>query len=210
MSLQNGVTIYLKVLANTEKSLLIYECFFDIISNVIDEECYYESLKILEYLRKKFYRLDIKLNSIATGTIPNTEVVPVLRECWPKKTEAEIEELYSALVLDQPEKIVSYKWVFESEHDSLFYNVVREMVFQETDDYIEGLSSVIEDLFSKNGSFTEFSKVQFRNGIKVFDKSKTSDDVEALVSRGYGNCLTDTLSLSTFLSNLQRRPCFMG
>ena len=47
--------------------------------------------------------------------------------------------------MDQPGEMTSYKWIFEQENDSLFYNVVRESVFIETDNYIDelGVSLVI-------------------------------------------------------------------
>ncbi|KAI9208160.1 uncharacterized protein BJ171DRAFT_595969 [Polychytrium aggregatum] len=181
--------------------------FIDVLDGVVSERVYHHQKQMIARLKDAFYRYDVTLNEgRAKGTIPKSKVPSIFEEIWgPLKTQKQIEYLTSALDSDQPGPVVTYRWLFHSDEDCMFIDVVKEQEIEIRDEYIVGLLSALNSMFKDN----KLSALDYSRCINKYDPEKRKADVDRLLSDGFGTStqevkLRSMIEKDKFLANLRK------
>eukprot|EP00842_Homolaphlyctis_polyrhiza_P003766 jgi/Hompol1/4390/HPOL_003626-RA len=182
------------------------QLFYEILNDEVDEEVHHRIQMGLERLKSMFYRLDLQLHDgKARGFVPRNEVSAALKRFWPQKTDVQQE------MLANPGSMVTYRWLFESEGDSVFLDVVREQENEERAAYIQGLEKQFEELSNDRVvSVNDVARI-----LAQFDPDKRKKDLDEYLVRGFATSLEDlkaktTIEKEAFIKNLKRGVLVYG
>ncbi|KAI8593023.1 hypothetical protein BDZ88DRAFT_476679 [Geranomyces variabilis] len=203
------------------------ECllFYHILDDSLDEQVYHHQSHKIERLKDLFYRLDVDLHEgKGRGIVPKSDVMAALKTHWPNKTDVQMLQLSQALDADQPGNNLTYRWLFQSDVECMFLDIVREQEMEMREKYLTGLT----DLFCTSlrtesqktrtreniGTF-RLTVLDYTRGITRFDPTKPKADVEKLLSRGFGGPVAQlksraAIEVATFLKNIGRNIICYG
>ncbi|KAI8918748.1 hypothetical protein BC831DRAFT_516103 [Entophlyctis helioformis] len=172
------------------------QLFHDILNDDVHEEVYHKMQATMERLKNVFYRLDLHLHDgKARGFVPRRDVMLALKKFWPAKSEQQREMLENALESDQPGPNITYRWLFESDGDSVFLDVVREQENEERAAYIQGLQTLFDN-FSKDDTL---SATDIARLLAMFDADKRKRDLDEYLVRGFGVSGLDMIKAKTMI-----------
>ncbi|KAJ3157424.1 Translin-associated factor X-interacting protein 1 [Geranomyces michiganensis] len=192
--------------------------------HVLNEVYHHQQHKI-ERLKDLFYRLDVDLHEgKGRGIVPKADAMAAMKAHWPNKTDVQMLQLSQALDADQPGSNLTYRWLFQSDVECMFLDIVREQEMELREKYLTGLT----DLFGTSlrmesqkvrtreniGTF-RLTVLDYTRGITRFDPSKPKADVDKLLSRGFGAPVAQlksraAIEVSAFLKNIGRNIICYG
>ncbi|KAJ3281407.1 SWI SNF, matrix associated, actin dependent regulator of chromatin, sub d, member 3, partial [Borealophlyctis nickersoniae] len=182
------------------------ECqlFYEILNGNLDEQVYHSQKRIIEHLKTTLYRHDMQLHEgRARGILPKSAVVDAVKEVWPRKTAAELEQLQHALDADQPGPTATYRWLFQNDAECMFLDIVREQEMEMRNRYISELSEVLLSMLQTQKNKTDDSKglaafrltaVDASRALARYDAEKSRKEVDTYVARGFGVAVGDVKS----------------
>nr|KAJ3421506.1 Translin-associated factor X-interacting protein 1 [Polyrhizophydium stewartii] len=202
------------------------QLFYDILNDGVEEEVYHRVQLCIERLKNVFYRLDLHIHDgKARGFVPRAELMIALKKFWPSKSDQQREMLENdclsrrenltidaqALDSDQPGSSITYRWLFESEGESIFLDVVREQEIEQRTQYIQGLQKLF-DAFSKDPSLTVSDAAKI---LAQFDPDKRKADLDEYLARGFDQPAEllkpkTMIAKDQFLKNLRRNVLVFG
>lgn len=120
-------------------------------------------------------------------------------------------DIWKALVLDQSGDMIIYRFLFDSEGDSMLLETLKKQLKEDRDLYIKE----IEESITKTSRDDTLSAFEADQLMREKDPQKKHEDVEKIVARGFGVELADlkpkiTISKRKFVDNLKRRSLFKG
>ncbi|KAI8816436.1 uncharacterized protein EV422DRAFT_293783 [Fimicolochytrium jonesii] len=119
------------------------ECllFYDILTEQLNEDVHHHQTRQMERLKNHFYRHDVDLHEgKARGIVPKENAIEGLRSYWPEKTQKQLEQLRHAMDADQPGPNLTYRWLFQTDSDCMFLDIVQEQEMEMREIYIAGLT----------------------------------------------------------------------
>ncbi|KAJ3060629.1 hypothetical protein HDU99_005841 [Rhizoclosmatium hyalinum] len=134
-----------------------------------------------------------------------------MRQFWPEKTENQLLALKNAMDADQPGEVLSYSWLFSSDSDSVFLDLLKEQENELRESYIRGIQAAI----TAGSRDTKFSSQDVMRGLVLYDSEKPREDLDKYLVRGFALELEaikpkTMIELSLFLSNLKRGALWHG
>ncbi|ORY39383.1 hypothetical protein BCR33DRAFT_788390 [Rhizoclosmatium globosum] len=187
------------------------QLFSNVLEGHADEEVFHQLQETIELLKNMFYKCDMALNSTSCGTLPKGECHKLMRQFWPEKTENQLLALKNAMDADQPGEVLSYSWLFSSDSDSVFLDLLKEQENELRESYIRGIQAAI----TAGSRDTKFSSQDVMRGLVLYDSEKPREDLDKYLVRGFALELEaikpkTMIELSLFLSNLKRGALWHG
>ncbi|KAJ3021663.1 Translin-associated factor X-interacting protein 1, partial [Thoreauomyces humboldtii] len=201
------------------------ECllFYQILTDSLDEAVYHHQSQRLERLKDVFYRLDVGLHEgKGRGIVPKEDAMQALRTHWPGKSDTQMMQLSHALDADQPGKSLTYRWLFQSDVECMFLDIVREQEMELREKYLTGLTDLFCSSLRHDPTTAAKSKsalhptapatfrlmtLDYTRGITRFDATKSKAEVEALVAKGFGTTVVKpraAVEVAVFLKNIAK------
>ncbi|KAJ3104529.1 Translin-associated factor X-interacting protein 1 [Phlyctochytrium bullatum] len=180
--------------------------FHEIVTDSLDEEVYYTQQAMIEHLKTAFQKYDtIKHEGRPRGILLKAEVVPILREFWPWKTDEQLNQLIGAIEADQSGDIITYQWLFHHDSDPLFLEIVREQDMEARDKYINTLEEKIRSITKD----PRVSASDLLRCLSTCDPLKPRRDIDAYLSRGFAQPVEaikprSMITVELFLRNLKK------
>ncbi|KAJ3023452.1 UNVERIFIED_CONTAM: Translin-associated factor X-interacting protein 1 [Siphonaria sp. JEL0065] len=185
--------------------------FSKVLEGTINEEVFHHLQETIELLKSVFYKCDMNLNKTCCGSLSKTECLKLLKQFWPEKSKQQLEALKHALDSDQAGETVSYSWLFNSDSESSFLDLVKEQENDLRESYIKGLQAAIQTVTRD----PKCSSQEIMHGLMMYDHDKPKDDLERYMARGFG-CEFEAIKpksmvdLAVFFGNLKRGVLWFG
>ena len=193
--------------------------FLAILNGELDEEVYHDQLDMLENLEENFAREDLKRNGKKapsgvkkpSGKLKRVHFWQVVRRLFPAKSEERLYELSKGLEEDvQGAKLITYKAIMAEDSEGNqgeFVETLRQQYLDERREYVEDMKEAL--LLEDRDNTGKVNAVQARNAFRVFDRNKSSKEVEQHLAKGFG-IPADRLfenpytQMDEFLKNVQK------
>ncbi|KAJ3044524.1 Translin-associated factor X-interacting protein 1 [Rhizophlyctis rosea] len=210
------------------------QLFFGILTDTMEEEVYHHQTQTIERLKTMFYRMDMDLHEgKARGVVPKAAGVEMLKRAWTQKDERQFGELSNALDADQPGAMLTYRWLFQSDAQSMFLDIVREQEMELREAYLNGVaSSLLSSLQAMSAApppgttpttktpieqlrTFKVSSLDAQRALARHDPQKTKKGLDTLVARGFGVKVGEVklravIGGDKFVENLRRGVLYFG
>ncbi|KAJ3195745.1 Translin-associated factor X-interacting protein 1 [Irineochytrium annulatum] len=179
--------------------------FFEILTGNMEEEVYHHQQAMIERVKSALQKHDTIINDgRAKGVLSKQDAALVLKEFWPGKTEADLDQLRNAIDADQPGDLITYQWLFQSDVDSLFLEIVREQ-------YMDTREKYLREFTAKVGTITKDPRVSATDLARALHAFGERDrrELDAMVARGFKMSMDAIkprlmIELDVFVKNIGR------
>ncbi|KAI9098783.1 hypothetical protein DFS34DRAFT_89456 [Phlyctochytrium arcticum] len=198
--------------------------YLEILIGHFTEDVYHHQARTIENLKNLLYRKDMDVHEgKPRGILMQQDVLAVVKEFWPDKSVAQLEQLQKALEADQPSSNITYRWLFQSDVESMFLDIVREQEMDMRKTYAskfaEALSTVLRSDASKAlkdiPASMKLTALDYTRSLTRCDPTKTKEDVENMVGQGFGVRpqevkMRSSMEFGKFMKNIQKGVLCMG
>lgn len=174
-----------------------------------DEEVYHRLQQTVERLKSTLYRLDLRINNgKAKGTLIKTSVLEEMPAFWGSKHTGLVSEesFKNALDADQPGLVVTYKWLFQSESECLFLDLIRSTELALIERLLDKFELFLHD---SHKTVLNLTAIDYSRALSRFDMKKKKTEVDMYVAKGMGidgqeSKGKDRVEISAFMTNLRK------
>ncbi|KAJ3275725.1 Translin-associated factor X-interacting protein 1 [Terramyces sp. JEL0728] len=159
------------------------QMFLQVLSGDLHESSYSTLRSTIEKLKTLFYQNDMDTNdNNAKGFLDRGAVMKALNQFWPAKSKQQLYLLEQALINDQPGTNVIYRFLFETESESNFIELVKSQHLQNRLDYLLELENAMKRI-SRDDNLSVFEATKLFNEL---DSTKKPGEVDKLMGIGFG------------------------